>query len=304
MTVSAAALGLSQHQLTNAEGIIAAVKDRGWPARAAIIAVETALTESGMRILASANVPTSTRYPHDKLSWTADGLGHDHASIGMFQQQTGWAWALLGTSTMGSANGWGTPAELMNPKTSTTKFLDALARIDWRSGTRWAAAQAVQRSAFGDGSNYRQQDLRAIQIVTAVWSGVVLHPPGGDTTASSGHKPLPSTTGKYTVRSGDTLAKIATKYHTTWRKLQTLNNLANPNRIHIGQVLRVPKPATTTTVHLNRIVAKYIVRKGDTLTAICHRYPQAWITPASVQRINGISNPNHLVIGQLLRIGG
>jgi len=45
------------------------------------------------------------------------------------------------------------------------------------------------------------------------------------------------------VIRGDTLAKIATRYHVkgSWRALWKLNNktLKNPNRIYVGQVLRI-----------------------------------------------------------------
>lgn len=315
MTVTAASLGLTAHEFTNAHGIISAVKKRGWPQRAAIIAVEAALTESGMRILASANVPESLKYPHDLLSWTYDGLGHDHASCGMFQQQTGYKWALPGTTTMGTPNGWGTPAELMDPEKSTTKFLNALARVDWQHGTRWAAAQAVQRSIYADGSNYRQQDARAVHIVQSIWSGVVSKPvkPKPAPASSGFTKITTSGTVKYTVRRGDTLSAIAKAFKTSVNKLVSLNNIKNPNLIYIGQVLRVPSAKAVTAAKpttkpkpaaKTRIVAKCTVKRGDTLIGICHRYPQAWITPASVARINGLSNPNHIVIGQTLRIGG
>lgn len=169
---------LTDHQAQNARGIIAAVKKRGWVQKAAVIAVEAALTESGMRVIASANVPASQKYPHDLLDWTSDGLGHDHASMGLYQQQTGWAWTPAGygpdmnQTTMTSANGWGTPAELMDPERSTEKFLNALAGTDWQNAENWHAAQAVQGSAFSDGSNYQKQDARARRIVEALWASV------------------------------------------------------------------------------------------------------------------------------------
>lgn len=191
MVASAADLGLSAHQYSNALGIIAAVKARGWSIKAAYIAVETALTESGMRMIASANVPASQKYPYVPLAWTSDGLGHDHASMGMFQQQTGYAWdpynnghpvsvwiATMQQSTMSTPDGWGKPAELMNAQASTAKFLNALATKPWQSMTNWQAAQAVQGSAFPDGSNYRGMDGRAQTIVNALW--------GSNVTPSSG----------------------------------------------------------------------------------------------------------------------
>lgn len=43
----------------------------------------------------------------------------------------------------------------------------------------------------------------------------------------------------YTVRSGDTLSGIASKYGTTWQALQAKNGLRNPNMIYPGQVLKI-----------------------------------------------------------------
>ena len=43
----------------------------------------------------------------------------------------------------------------------------------------------------------------------------------------------------YTVQSGDTLGKIAKKYNTTYQELARLNGISNPNRIYVGQKIRV-----------------------------------------------------------------
>lgn len=43
----------------------------------------------------------------------------------------------------------------------------------------------------------------------------------------------------YTVRRGDTLSSIASRYGTNWQTLQAWNNLRNPNLIIPGQTLRV-----------------------------------------------------------------
>lgn len=44
----------------------------------------------------------------------------------------------------------------------------------------------------------------------------------------------------YTVKSGDTLTKIAKKYNTTVQALTSLNNLSNPNLLRVGQKLKIP----------------------------------------------------------------
>ena len=47
----------------------------------------------------------------------------------------------------------------------------------------------------------------------------------------------------YTVRSGDTLAIIAAATGSTVEDLLSINNISNPDRITVGQVLTIPHPA-------------------------------------------------------------
>ena len=44
----------------------------------------------------------------------------------------------------------------------------------------------------------------------------------------------------YTVADGDTLSSIAEKFNTTVNELITLNNISDPNVIHVGTVLKLP----------------------------------------------------------------
>ena len=72
--------------------------------------------------------------------------------------------------------------------------------------------------------------------------------PGGSQSASPGIIVTPGPSGKftqYTVVAGDTLTKIAIKYHTTRAQLMALNPKIPANfSIRIGQVLTVPALAT------------------------------------------------------------
>ena len=43
----------------------------------------------------------------------------------------------------------------------------------------------------------------------------------------------------YTIKSGDTLSGIASKYGTTYQKLAKMNGISNPNKIYAGQKIRV-----------------------------------------------------------------
>lgn len=56
------------------------------------------------------------------------------------------------------------------------------------------------------------------------------------------HVPAPvvaDNNGIYVVQSGDTLSKIGLKHDTSWKKLQDLNGLPNPNLIRVGQKIKV-----------------------------------------------------------------
>lgn len=59
----------------------------------------------------------------------------------------------------------------------------------------------------------------------------------------------------YTVKSGDTLSAIASKYNTTYQKLAEYNNIPNPSIIYVGQKIRIPwKPQIGDTVTYNGAV--------------------------------------------------
>lgn len=114
--------------VNNGKAIIAAGLQMRIPEKGIIVALATAMQESGMRNLANPNVPESLRIPNE-------GLGHDHQSVGIFQQQP---W-------------WGTIPDLMNPRISAMKFFDGLLKVGgWQQMAPTVAAQSVQRSAFPD----------------------------------------------------------------------------------------------------------------------------------------------------------
>lgn len=118
-------------------------------------------------------------------------------------------------------------------------------------------------------------------------------------------KQLHQDTHNYTVKNGDTLSAIASRYGMTVNALVTLNGIKDANLIYPGQVLRVAdsgqgsnvsQKATTTTT-----TGSYTVRYGDTLSAIASRYGMSVSALAS---LNGISNPNRIYPGQVLKLSG
>ena len=107
-------------------------------------------------------------------------------------------------------------------------------------------------------------------------------------------KPIPDGSGcpQYTVRRGDTLWAIASRYGTTVRRLAEYNQLRNPNLIYPGQVIRIPCPQRVTDV-------EYTIRWGDTLWGIAQRYHT---TVARIVSANRIQNPNRIFAGETILI--
>ncbi|MGW2087530.1 C40 family peptidase [Streptomyces sp. NPDC001880] len=102
-------------QIPNAKTIQATGVALKVPARGQVVALATALQESGLRNL---------------------DYG-DRDSLGLFQQRP--------------SQGWGTAQQVRDPVHASTKFYEALLKVSgWQSMTVTQAAQAVQKSGFPD----------------------------------------------------------------------------------------------------------------------------------------------------------
>ncbi|WP_411076337.1 C40 family peptidase [Streptomyces sp. cmx-4-7] len=100
-------------QVPNAKTIQATGVAMNIPARGQVVALATALQESGLRNLTYG----------------------DRDSLGLFQQRP--------------SQGWGTANEILDPVHSSTKFYEGLQKVSgWQSLSVTQAAQAVQRSGF------------------------------------------------------------------------------------------------------------------------------------------------------------
>ncbi len=107
---------------------------------------------------------------------------------------------------------------------------------------------------------------------------------------------------RHMVSAGEELLGLAIRYGTTTEAIEALNDLADPNRIRIGQVLLIPRvtatPAPTRSV---ACAATHVVRAREGLYAVALRYG---VTAAEIAAANGITNINALRIGQTLCIPG
>ncbi|MFS0560490.1 LysM peptidoglycan-binding domain-containing protein, partial [Terribacillus sp. 179-K 1B1 HS] len=100
----------------------------------------------------------------------------------------------------------------------------------------------------------------------------------------------------YTVKSGDTLGGIAQRFGMTLAEIQSLNNISDPNKIQIGQVLKV---YTSGGGGSTRPTTTYTVKSGDNLSSIAQRFG---MTLAEIMSLNNITNPDKLQIGQKLKV--
>ena len=134
--------------------------------------------------------------------------------------------------------------------------------------------------------------------------------PGGAAQAPApAPAPQPTGTSAYTVQRGESLAIIAAKFNTTYLILAEMNGIADPNILHVGQVLQVPAPAAAPAPAdtgaappaPQPATGTYTVQRGDSLAIIAAKFN---INFFELAQLNGISNPDVLSVGQVLRVPG
>lgn len=109
------------------------------------------------------------------------------------------------------------------------------------------------------------------------------------------------TTESYIVQKGDTLSQLAVDFDTTTANLLSLNNLANPDVLYVGQELRVPagrggsRPSTSnsTVSGSTQKAGVYVIQPGDTLSEIAIA---AGVSIDALRAANGID-------GDMIRAG-
>ena len=106
----------------------------------------------------------------------------------------------------------------------------------------------------------------------------------------------------YTVQRGDTLSKIADAYGVTVEHIVELNNIQDPNLIYPNEKLRITESENTNLNPISQSSSRdytYIVQRGDTLWKIARQYG---VSVRYIVRLNGITNPNLIFPGRILKI--
>jgi len=96
---------------------------------------------------------------------------------------------------------------------------------------------------------------------------------------------------KYTVQSGDNIGSIASNFGVSINTIVWANNLANPNVLSLGQVLKIPP--VTGVIHT--------VKNGDTIASIAGKYKA---NSDKILSFNNLENDQNLEIGNELIVPG
>ncbi|MFF9870095.1 C40 family peptidase [Streptomyces sp. NPDC013953] len=142
--VKVSGLPAPKEQIPNAKVIVATGVQMQISARGQVIALATALQESGLR-----------------------NLRHgDRDSIGLFQQRP--------------SQGWGTREQILDPVYASTKFYKALKSLkDWEHMPVTVAAQKVQKSGYPDAYAKHEPLATALQqAIAPTLGGAAAGPPG------------------------------------------------------------------------------------------------------------------------------
>lgn len=112
----------------------------------------------------------------------------------------------------------------------------------------------------------------------------------------------------HTIEPGETLSQIAELYNISLEELMELNSITDADAIVSGQILVLPvmadaEPAPVVTVDESyepeTAPVEHVIQAGENLTRIAERYG---LTTEELMEINGITDPNTIVIGERLRL--
>jgi beta-lactamase class A/LysM repeat protein len=119
---------------------------------------------------------------------------------------------------------------------------------------------------------------------------------------------------QHVVKPGETLSGIAAQYGLTVDQLAGLNGITDPDRVTVGQGLKLPaQPATASQPPSSQPVAgsgqaspkpagtstEYVVQAGDNMSAIAK---SLGVSLRALLEANGLDDPDRLKIGQKLTV--
>ena len=97
---------------------------------------------------------------------------------------------------------------------------------------------------------------------------------------------------KYEIKNGDSLNKIASRYHTTKEFIKDINNIYFEDKLRVGSEIIVP---SNDVIYFD----KYLINNGDTLYAIANKVNS---NPKLIANINGMNMDDYIYPGNTLLV--
>jgi len=117
------------------------------------------------------------------------------------------------------------------------------------------------------------------------------------------HPPVPPYI-RYRIKRGDSLSRLARRYHTNVRSIMAMNRLRN-SRIRTGHILKIPVgrhyyrfSRTLSRKGIKKKLVKYVVKRGDSLWKIAAKFGT---TTKIIRRLNYLKG-SYLRAGQTLLV--
>jgi LysM repeat protein len=221
--------------------------------------------------------------------------------------------AAASTSTVSSAvvTNEAPPAPVPSQTTYTVEKGDSLWSIARKNGVSVSAL--LETNGLNRSSVLKPgQSLKIPAATTA--------PVAGSASAASSTEEtiVPAKEGSYTVKAGDSLAKIAKANHVSVRALKTANHL-HSDTVHVGETLKIPhggkhakKEAAEPSESARESTASaaatgdtgtttYTVEKGDSPATIAKKFG---MKTSELLSLNDITDPHKLKVGQELKVKG
>lgn len=199
--------------------------------------------------------------------------------------------------------------------TYTVKSGDTVAKI--------AAAYGVSVSDIKSWNSLSNVNLILVGQTLSVKGAISTATTQQTTQTAASATTTATATGTYTVKSGDTLSKIASQLGTTVANIQSLNSLSNVNVLYVNQTLKVSGTASTattttstatstttktsTTTATSTAAAKtttltngqtvYTVQSGDTIAKIANSFG---VSISQLTQWNSLANSNVIYVNQKL----
>jgi LysM repeat protein len=114
--------------------------------------------------------------------------------------------------------------------------------------------------------------------------------------------PLPSLAGDVKVQPGETLSEIADRLGVSMRRLMEINNISDPDHVEAGTSLKLPAGARASSNAGGSSGGTTVtVGQGETLSDIADRHG---ISMSTLIALNSLSDPDHVEVGQVLKLKG